>query len=61
MKAALGQIEERRYESALIEKGVPRERIRKYGFGFMGKEVLIGEMQTDAAENSILAEVKDLG
>lgn len=40
--AALSQIEDRKYEKALTEKGIPRERIRKYGFAFRGKEVLIG-------------------
>ena len=39
--AALSQIEERMYERTLTEKGIPRERIRKYGFAFRGKEVLI--------------------
>ncbi len=42
VKAALEQIEKKRYESILIEKGVPKERIRKYGFAFCGKKVLIG-------------------
>ena len=42
VKAALRQIEEKKYETALIEKGIPRERIRKYGFAFCGKKVLIG-------------------
>ncbi len=41
-EAALKQIEEKKYESLLIEKGIPRERIRKYGFAFRGKEILIG-------------------
>ena len=42
VKAALEQIEKKRYESILTEKGVPKERIRKYGFAFCGKKVLIG-------------------
>lgn len=42
VQAALGQIEEKNYETVLIEKGIPKEQIRKYGFGFSGREVLIG-------------------
>ena len=38
---ALKQIEEKKYEDALIAKGVPKEKIRKYGFAFSGKQVLI--------------------
>ena len=39
--SALAQIEEKQYETILIAKGIPKERIRKYGFAFDGKKVLI--------------------
>ena len=43
VKAALKQIEEQKYETVFITKGIPEEKIRKYGFAFCGKKVLIGK------------------
>lgn len=42
VKAALKQIEEKKYDSQLITKGISEERIHSYGLAFRGKEVLIG-------------------
>lgn len=39
---ALQQIEKKKYQAALMAKGIPESRIRKYGFAFCGKRVLIG-------------------
>lgn len=39
--AALKQIEDRNYKTTLTAKGIPEDRIRKYGFAFCGKQVLI--------------------
>jgi len=41
VKSALDQIERKKYEAILIEKGFSKARIRKYGFAFRGKTVLI--------------------
>lgn len=42
VRTALSQIEERQYGQMLQARGIPEERIRKYGFAFRGKEVWIG-------------------
>ena len=42
LRNARKQIEDRKYETALLAKGIPADRIRKYGFVFEGKTVLIG-------------------
>lgn len=43
VEVALKQIEEKQYDTELIERGIGKERIRHYGFAFEGKTVLIGE------------------
>ena len=40
-EAALKQLEEQQYEAALLCRGISKGKIRKYGFAFKGKEVLI--------------------
>ena len=40
---ALEQIETLNYMASLIAKGIPERSIRKYGFAFSGKNVLIGQ------------------
>lgn len=42
VSAAKQQIEEKNYDAELLAMGIPRERIRHYGFAFEGKKVLIG-------------------
>ena len=42
VKAALQQIEEKRYEAMLLSRGIEPGKIRKYGFAFEGSRVLIG-------------------
>lgn len=43
VQAALKQIEDKKYEVSLLLRGISKERIKKYGFAFQGKTVLIGD------------------
>lgn len=43
VKAALQQIDAMKYETSLVEKGIAKEKICKYGFAFCGKTVPIEE------------------
>ena len=45
VKAALEQIEQKKYEMVLRDRGISQERIWKYGFAFSGKNVMIGEAE----------------
>ena len=42
VQSALGQIKEKNYDAELLAQGIPKEKIRHYGFAFEGKNVLIG-------------------
>lgn len=42
VKDALNQMEEKKYAAQMTSKGIPENHIRKYGFAFCGKKVLIG-------------------
>ena len=42
VQKALRQIETKKYDTTLIAKGIPKNHIRKYGFAFSGKNILIG-------------------
>ena len=43
VKASLRQIENKNYEAVLLSKGIEKNHIRKLGFAFCGKRVLIGD------------------
>ncbi len=43
VQSALAQIEEKDYDTELVERGISKSKIRHYGFAFEGKKVLIGE------------------
>ena len=51
---ALKQIEEKHYDTALLSRGIPPERILKYGFAFQGRECLIRASREAQSANSSL-------
>ena len=38
---ALKQIEDKKYDTDLLSRGIPKENIYKYGFAFEGEKCLI--------------------
>ncbi len=42
VQEALNQIEKMQYAAQLVQRGIPKDHIRSYGFAFRGKNVLIG-------------------
>ena len=42
VQEALAQIERKQYAARLAARDIPKDRIRSYGFAFLGKRVLIG-------------------
>lgn len=56
VKAALTQIKEKKYTSALLAGGVQEEKIREYGFAFEGKNVLIAGGRIQEVEEMLRRE-----
>lgn len=44
VKHALQQIEDKKYETALLQRGISKQNILKYGFAFYGEKCLIGKV-----------------
>lgn len=47
VESALRQIQEKKYETEFLERGIPQDRIYAYGIAFRGKEVLIRGSRED--------------